>query len=88
MKTSDLFLKLFGWLSISLVVAYLIDNVMIVGFNLPGAFSIFINFELYCYTSNFNKILTKLKKCTMCLYKTLLTIINQVYKFFLLQDLY
>ena len=28
MKTSDLFLKLFGWLSISLVLAYLIDNVL------------------------------------------------------------
>ena len=46
MKTSDLFLKLFGWLSISLVLAYLIDNVLIVGFNLPGAFSIFTNFTL------------------------------------------
>ena len=29
MKTSDLLLKLFGWLSISLIAAYLIDNVMI-----------------------------------------------------------
>jgi hypothetical protein len=46
MNTSDLFLKLFGWLSISLVVAYLIDNVMIVGFSFPGAFSIFANFSL------------------------------------------
>ena len=46
MKTSDLLLKLFGWLSISLVVAYLIDNAMIVGFNFPGAFSIFTNFSL------------------------------------------
>ena len=46
MKTSDLLLKLFGWLSISLVVAYLIDNVMIVGFNFPGAFSIFTDFSL------------------------------------------
>ena len=46
MNTSDLLLKLFGWLSISLVVAYLIDNVMIVGFNFPGAFSIFTSFSL------------------------------------------
>jgi hypothetical protein len=35
MNISDLLLKLFGWLSISLVLAYLIDNVMIVGFNFP-----------------------------------------------------
>ena len=46
MNISDLILKLFGWLSISLVVAFLIDNVMIVGFNFPGAFSIFSNFSL------------------------------------------
>ena len=46
MNISDLLLKLFGWLSISLVLAYLIDNVMIVGFNFPGAFSIFSNFSL------------------------------------------
>ena len=46
MNTSDLLLKLFGWLSISLVVAYLIDNIMIVGFNLPGAFSIFKDFSV------------------------------------------
>ena len=46
MNNSDLFLKLFGWLSISLVGAYLIDNVMILGFDLPGAFSIFNNFSL------------------------------------------
>ena len=46
MNNSDLLLKLFGWLSISLVLAYLIDNVMIVGFNFPGAFSIFKNFSL------------------------------------------
>ena len=45
MNTSDLLLKLFGWLSISLVLAYLIDNIMIVGFNFPGAFSIFTNFS-------------------------------------------
>ena len=46
MNISDLILKLFGWLSISLVVAFLIDNVMIVGFNFPGAFSIFTKFSL------------------------------------------
>ena len=46
MNNSDLLLKLFGWLSISLVGAYLIDNVMILGFDLPGAFSIFKNFSL------------------------------------------
>ena len=46
MNTSDLLLKLFGWMSISLVAAYLIDNVMIVGFNFPGAFSIFKHFSL------------------------------------------
>jgi hypothetical protein len=46
MNTSDLLLKLFGWLSISLIIAYLIDNVMIVGFNFPGAFSIFTKFSL------------------------------------------
>ena len=41
MNTSDLLLKLFGWLSISMIAAFLIDNIMIVGFNFPGAFSIF-----------------------------------------------
>ena len=46
MNTTDLFLKLFGWLSISLVAAYLLDNIMIVGFNFPGAFSIFKDFSL------------------------------------------
>ena len=46
MNTSDLLLKLFGWLSISLVAAYLIDNIMIVGFNFPGAFSIFKDFSM------------------------------------------
>ena len=46
MNTSDLLLKLFGWLSISLVAAYLIDNVMILGFNFPGAFSIFKDFSV------------------------------------------
>ena len=53
MNISDLLLKLFGWLSISLVLAYLIDNVMIVGFNFPGAFSIFTNFSLEVRTVGF-----------------------------------
>ncbi len=45
MNTSDLLLKLFGWLSISMIAAFLIDNIMIVGFNFPGAFSIFKEFS-------------------------------------------
>ena len=45
MNTSDLLLKLFGWLSISLIAAFMIDNIMIVGFNFPGAFSIINEFS-------------------------------------------
>ena len=45
MNTSDLLLKLFGWLSISLIAAFFVDNIMIVGFDFPGAFSIFNNFS-------------------------------------------
>ena len=45
MNTSDLLLKLFGWLSISLIAAFMIDNIMIVGFDFPGAFSIFNKFS-------------------------------------------
>ena len=45
MTFSDLLLKLFGWLSISFIAAFLIDNIMIVAFDFPGAFSIFNKFS-------------------------------------------
>ena len=45
MKASDLILKLFGWLSISFIIAFLIDNVMQVGFDFPGILTLFKKFS-------------------------------------------
>ena len=45
MKASDLILKLFGWLSITFIIAFLIDNVMQVGFDFPGILTLFKKFS-------------------------------------------
>ena len=47
MKASDLILKLFGWLSISFIIAFLIDNVMQVGFDFPGILTLFKKFSFF-----------------------------------------
>jgi len=54
MKASDLILKLFGWLSITFIIAFLIDNVMQVGFDFPGILTLFKKFsflveQFFCY---------------------------------------
>ena len=41
--------RIFGWSLLSFIIAFLIDNILIVGFEFPGPFSIINNFSLLCF---------------------------------------